>query len=50
MLGWLVFSGNKHAEHDADELVALVYDGSYELLEGTAHAVEDDLGRTPIAT
>ncbi|KAL2132011.1 hypothetical protein VTI74DRAFT_4317 [Chaetomium olivicolor] len=25
-VGWLVFSGEKHAQHDADELIAIVYD------------------------
>ena len=40
--GWLIFSGTKHSEHDADELVAIVYDGSYDVLEGTDHAVEAD--------
>ena len=29
--GWLVFSGKKHEDYDADELIAIVYDGSYEI-------------------
>jgi hypothetical protein len=42
-LGWLVFSGKKHNEHkEADELVAIVYDGMYEALAGSEHAVEND--------
>ncbi|KAK4443335.1 hypothetical protein QBC34DRAFT_212291 [Podospora aff. communis PSN243] len=40
--GWLVFSGNKHAQHDADELIAIVYDGAYEVLEGLYHVVESE--------
>lgn len=42
-LGWLVFSGKKHDKYkEADELVAIVYDGNYEALEGSEHAVEND--------
>jgi len=33
-LGWLCYSGNKHATHnEADELVGIVYDGAYSALE-----------------
>lgn len=41
-LGWLVFSGERHADHDADELVAIVYDGSYEALESVYHSIEGE--------
>ncbi|KAH6673388.1 hypothetical protein B0J14DRAFT_700397 [Halenospora varia] len=36
---WLVFSGKKN-EHGADELVAIIYDARYEVLEGLWHDVE----------
>ncbi|KAH8656017.1 hypothetical protein BGZ60DRAFT_567871 [Tricladium varicosporioides] len=39
-LAWLVFSGKKHEEHGADELVAIVYDARYEALEWLWHDVE----------
>ncbi|KAK4448918.1 hypothetical protein QBC34DRAFT_426004 [Podospora aff. communis PSN243] len=39
---WLIFSGRKHSQHDGDELVAIVYDGAYEVLEGSLHAVEPE--------
>lgn len=39
---WLIFSGLKHPEHDADELVAIVYDGMHELLEGLSHRMEPE--------
>jgi hypothetical protein len=35
-----VFSGKKHAEHDADELIAIVYDGTYEVFAGLYHELE----------
>ncbi|KAK3390160.1 hypothetical protein B0H63DRAFT_519394 [Podospora didyma] len=38
--GWLIFSGNKHSQHDADELIAIIYDGSYEVLSGLYHDAE----------
>lgn len=37
-----MFSGEQHAEHDADELVAIVYDGSYEVLESLYHSIEGE--------
>lgn len=37
-----MFSGKKHETHDADELIAIIYDGTYEVLEGLYHAVEAD--------
>ena len=37
-----MFSGKKHAEFDADELIAIVYDGMYEVLAGLYHEVETD--------
>lgn len=40
-LRWLVFAGKKHDDFpEADELVAVVYDGIYDLLEGHSSAVE----------
>jgi hypothetical protein len=39
---WLVFSGKKHELYDADELVAIVYDGTYEVLEGLWRSVEEE--------
>jgi len=37
-----VFSGKKHSVHtEADELIAVVYDGNYDRLEGTRFAVSD---------
>jgi len=44
MTGWLIFSGSKHPHHDADELIAIVYDGAYEVFEALYHAVEPELG------
>lgn len=35
-----MFSGKKHAEHDADELIAIVYDGTYEVFAGLYHELE----------
>lgn len=35
-----MFSGKKHAQHNADELIVIVYDGACEMLEGLHHAVE----------
>ena len=41
-LAWLIFSGKKHDVHvEADELVAIVYDGTYDVLEGTEYAVSE---------
>ncbi|GAB1312340.1 hypothetical protein MFIFM68171_02550 [Madurella fahalii] len=40
--GWLIFSGKKHARFDADELIAIIYDGYSELLEGPSHGVEPE--------
>lgn len=37
---WLVFSGQRHPQHDADELIAIVYDGMHELLESQSHRIE----------
>lgn len=37
-----MFSGKKHAKYDADELIAIVYDGTYEVLSGLYHEVEAD--------
>ncbi|MCJ1464545.1 hypothetical protein MMC07_003158 [Pseudocyphellaria aurata] len=40
---WLLFSGKKHETFgEADELVAIVYDGLYRGLEGHTFAVEND--------
>ncbi|MCJ1264911.1 hypothetical protein MMC22_004786 [Lobaria immixta] len=40
---WLLFSGNKHETfREADELVAIVYDGLYRGLESHTFAVESD--------
>ncbi|KAK3319653.1 hypothetical protein B0T19DRAFT_432821 [Cercophora scortea] len=41
---WLIFSGSKHPNHNADELIAIVYDGAYEVFEGLYHAVEPEPG------
>ncbi|KAJ6075683.1 uncharacterized protein N7446_003460 [Penicillium canescens] len=39
--GWLVFADKKHDDFpEADELVAIIYDGVYDLLEGYNFAVE----------
>lgn len=35
-----MFSDKKHAEYDADELIAIVYDGTYEVLGGLYYEVE----------
>ena len=41
ILGWLVFSGRKHEMFpEADELVAIVYDGAYDGLGGHIFGVE----------
>ncbi|KAK4166937.1 hypothetical protein QBC43DRAFT_332137 [Cladorrhinum sp. PSN259] len=40
--GWLIFSGKKHAQFEADELVGIIYDGCMERLEGPTHAVEPE--------
>lgn len=37
-----MFSGKRHEEHDANELIAIVYDGAYEAFEGLYHDVEED--------
>ena len=43
LLGWLLFSGKKHDLFpEADELVAILYDGVYDVLEGDEFAVEDE--------
>eukprot|EP01117_Protostelium_nocturnum_P017370 TRINITY_DN7074_c0_g1_i1.p1 TRINITY_DN7074_c0_g1~~TRINITY_DN7074_c0_g1_i1.p1 ORF type:complete len:339 (+),score=106.93 TRINITY_DN7074_c0_g1_i1:33-1049(+) len=41
-LGWLAFSGKKHAVHKADELVGIMYDGTYmhEQLDNDVYFVE----------
>jgi len=40
--GWLLFSGNKHDQFlEEDELVAILYDGAYDCLEGFKFAVEE---------
>lgn len=40
---WLLFSGNKHETfREADELVAIVYDGLYRGLSSHTFAVESD--------
>lgn len=48
-LGWLVYSGAKHADFGgADELVGLVYDSAYSALEGdvaTMRVEEEELRR-----
>lgn len=40
LIAWLVFSGKKHQKFDADELIAIVYDGTYEVFQGLYHTVE----------
>lgn len=43
LLGWLLFSGKKHNMFpQADELIAIIYDGAYDVLEGSEFAVEDE--------
>lgn len=37
-----MFSGEQHADHDADELVAIVYDGANERLESLYHTIEGE--------
>jgi len=39
---WLIFSGKKHVEHAADELIGIVYDAAYENFEGLNHALEPE--------
>ncbi|KAK2754819.1 hypothetical protein FQN54_006712 [Arachnomyces sp. PD_36] len=43
---WLVFSGKKHSKFtEEDELIAIVYDSVYDLLEGDRFAVEPEPGQ-----
>lgn len=42
LIAWLVFSGKRDVKHDGDELVAIVYDGTYEVLQGLYHDVEQE--------
>lgn len=43
-LGWLLHSGKKHdVNTGADELVAMIYDGSYAVLASHKFAVEGDV-------
>lgn len=48
-LGWLVYSGKKHALHaEADELVGIMYDSEYSTLEGAPNGLrveEEELRR-----
>lgn len=39
-VAWLVFSGKRHADHDGDELIAIVYDPSYHAFAAPYHGVE----------
>ena len=43
IIGWLLFSGKKHDDFpEADELIAIVYDGCYTGLQSHTFVFESD--------